>query len=134
MARLTTDTDIKAAEISGVPAGTVSHWSNKKELDAAVSDITAVLALPLATAAIQGAVVKAVSVLSEALDAANWREKIAAANSILDRAGLIRGQDITSGGRALGMGEKVTEIVVRELVSGSDGSELLLSAGFDEEE
>lgn len=84
LARLVCRTDQEAATEIGFHPSTVSRWPNKSELDRAVSLL---LREPVSAAltVLQEAAISAASVL---VDALTDKDKLRAADSILDRVGL----------------------------------------------
>jgi len=84
MARLVSKTDQKAARAVGIHPTTVSRWSNKVELEKAINIL---LREPVEAAltVLQKAAIDAASVLVSELER---KDKLRAADSILDRVGL----------------------------------------------
>jgi len=99
LARLAAKTDQAAAQQVGVHPVTVCKWSNKADLDEAVTllltEDAQAARLVLNKAARQAAVTL--------VDELGGKQKLQAANSILDRVGVqaVQSVDVTSGGKTL---------------------------------
>ena len=89
LARLTTSTDKEAARVVGVHRSTVGKWVNKANLDLAVKLLLAD-AVQGAKTIIEGAVARAAQELVDLLNVRDPRVRLAAAENILDRAGVVK--------------------------------------------
>jgi len=91
-ARLTARSDKEAAKRAGVHPSTVSKWPNKGDLDQAVRQLLSQQTVAAAFILSQAAA-RAARVLTDSLN--DKRQRVQAANSILDRQGVTGEQKIS---------------------------------------
>jgi hypothetical protein len=99
-ARLTTTSDAEAARKAGTTPGTFYNWKNKDKIRKAIQ-LSRLEFLEQARNRLKQAAVEAVEVvLDEMRNPRGSSNRLTAALQILDRIGLPRGVDITSGGES----------------------------------
>ena len=111
LARLTKDTDQEAAWVVGLHRSTVSKWANKGDLDLAVQLLLAD-AVQGAKAIIEINAANAAKVVVDLLATRDPRVRLAAAENVLDRAGVVK--------------------TTRQELSGRDGEPLRVVITWDE--
>lgn len=115
MMRMVTKSDAEASRASQVSSYKTKSWANKRELDEAVRKILIHETFKFAGVALQSLALDAVATLAREMSSATGsRERVAAANSILDRIGMVRGQDLTVSGMSLFDAKEV--ILVKEFL------------------